>query len=123
ALPARLLRPRPGQRVVDLCAAPGDKTLQLAAAGADVMAEDVSDARLDRVRENLARTELQAQVVAADARALNAPPFDAVLLDAPSSATGTLRRRPEVSWCKSPSDVASLAALQAELSQAAARLT
>lgn len=123
ALPARLLRPRPGQRVVDLCAAPGGKTLQLAAAGADVMAVDVSDARLDRVRENLARTELQAQVVAADAWTLNAPPFDAVLLDAPCSATGTLRRRPEVAWRKSPADVASLAALQAELLEAAARLT
>lgn len=122
ALPAQVLRPKPGQRVADLCAAPGGKTLQLAAMGADVTAVDVSDTRLARVRENLARTGLAAQVLAADVRTLDMPPFDAVLLDAPCSATGTLRRRPEVAWRRTPADVASLVKLQAELLDAAARL-
>lgn len=116
ALPARLLDAQPGERVLDLCAAPGGKTLQLAAAGASVVALDLSEARLARLRENLARTGLTAEVVAADA--LDWQPgeaFDAILLDAPCSATGTLRRHPELPFVRDGSDVPGLVALQARL--------
>lgn len=116
ALPARLLDVRPGERVLDLCAAPGGKTLQLAAAGASVLALDVSEARLARLRENLARTGLTAQVAAADA--LDWQPgeaFDAILLDAPCSATGTIRRHPELPFVKDGADLPGLVALQARL--------
>jgi len=116
ALPARLLDARPGERVLDLCAAPGGKTLQLAAAGASVVALDVSEARLARLRENLARTGLSAEVVVADA--LDWQPgeaFDAILLDAPCSATGTIRRHPELPFVKDGSDLPGLVALQARL--------
>jgi 16S rRNA (cytosine967-C5)-methyltransferase len=122
ALPARLLRVRPGDRVLDLCAAPGGKTLQLAAAGAEVTAVDADAARMQRLRDNLARTGLTADVFVGDAR--RAQPdrlFDAVLLDAPCSATGTIRRHPETVWIKTPQDIARLAALQGELMAAAAR--
>jgi 16S rRNA (cytosine967-C5)-methyltransferase len=123
ALPAHLLRAQPGERVADLCAAPGGKTLQLAATGARVTALDRSEARLGRVRENLARTGLTAEIVAADARRWTPEqPFDAILLDAPCSATGTLRRRPDVAWSKSEADIQSLARLQDELIQAAAAM-
>jgi 16S rRNA (cytosine967-C5)-methyltransferase len=91
ALPARLLRPQSGERIADLCAAPGGKTAQLAAAGAAVLAVDRSAKRLMRVEENLARLGLQAKTRAIDALALEEGPFDAVLLDAPCSATGTIR--------------------------------
>jgi 16S rRNA (cytosine967-C5)-methyltransferase len=122
AIPARLLGDVSGLRVLDLCAAPGGKTLQLAAAGAKVTAVDKSPHRLKRLEDNLARTGLTAEIVAADALEL-APgaPFDAVLLDAPCSATGTLRRRPDVAWSKTPRDMAPLADLQAKLIAAAAR--
>ncbi|NGM44107.1 methyltransferase domain-containing protein [Rhodobacter sp. SGA-6-6] len=116
ALPARLLDARPGERVLDLCAAPGGKTLQLAAAGASVVALDVSEVRLARLRENLARTGLTAEVVAADA--LDWQPgeaFDAILLDAPCSATGTIRRHPDLPFVKDGSDLPGLVALQAQL--------
>lgn len=116
ALPARLLDAHPGERVLDLCAAPGGKTLQLAAAGASVVALDVSEARLARLRENLARTGLTAEVVAADA--LDWQPgeaFDAILLDAPCSATGTIRRHPELPFVKDGSDLPALVTLQARL--------
>ena len=116
ALPARLLDARPGERVLDLCAAPGGKTLQLAAAGASVVALDVSEARLARLRENLARTGLSAEVVVADA--LDWQPgaaFDAILLDAPCSATGTIRRHPDLPFVKDGSDLPGLAVLQAKL--------
>ena len=97
SLPARLLAPAAGAAVLDLCAAPGGKTLQLAAAGAAVTALDVSDARLDRLRTNLARTGLSAAIVAVDALVWRPErPFDAVLLDAPCSATGVFRRHPDV---------------------------
>lgn len=121
ALPARLLAAGPGMRVADLCAAPGGKTLQLAATGADVVALDRSDGRLNRVRENLARTGLSAQVVAADALTWRPEEgaFDAVLLDAPCSATGTLRRHPDALWLKTPGAVAGLAETQAALLDAA----
>jgi 16S rRNA (cytosine967-C5)-methyltransferase len=105
-----------GLKVADLCAAPGGKTMQLAAAGADVTAVDLSGARLARLRENLARTGLSATLVEGDA--LTWAPgeaFDAVLLDAPCSATGTLRRHPDVAWLRRPTDIASLVSLQAAL--------
>lgn len=120
ALPARLLGDVRGQRVIDLCAAPGGKTAQLAAAGADVVAVDRSAPRLERLRRNLTRLDLQATTVVADAAAWQPDrPADAVLLDAPCSATGTIRRHPDVPWLKRPEDVAKLAALQARLLQAA----
>ena len=123
ALPARLLDAVAGPRVADLCAAPGGKTLQLAAAGASVVAVDISDKRLSRLRQNLARVGLGAETVAADAGAWTPPePFDAVLLDAPCTATGTLRRHPDIAWNKGPGDVGRLAAVQDRLLQAALRM-
>ena len=96
-LPARLLGEGQGRTVLDLCAAPGGKTLQLAAAGWHVTALDASARRLERVEQNLARTGLTAEVIEADALAWEPPAlFDAVLLDAPCSATGTCRRHPDV---------------------------
>jgi 16S rRNA (cytosine967-C5)-methyltransferase len=122
AVPARLLAAQPGQRLLDMCAAPGGKTLQLAAAGAEVTAVDRSAARLKRVAENLARTGLAAEVVEADAATwADARTFEAVLLDAPCSATGTFRRHPDVLWVASPKDVANLAGVQARLLDSAAR--
>lgn len=124
AVPARLLRVQPGETALDLCAAPGGKTLQLAAAGAAVTAVDKSAARLKRVSENLARTGLSAEVVAADAVAWrDGRSFDAVLLDAPCSATGTFRRHPDVLWVASPADIPKLSALQSALLDSAARRT
>ena len=121
ALPARLLDVRPGSTALDLCAAPGGKTLQLAAAGARVTAVDRSAPRLRRLKENLARTGLEAEVVVADATAWDdARSFDAVLLDAPCSATGTFRRHPDVLWAARPADIAKLCALQSRLLDAAA---
>ncbi|BAF90696.1 rRNA SAM-dependent methyltransferase [Azorhizobium caulinodans ORS 571] len=115
ALPARLLGDVAGKSVADLCAAPGGKTAQLAAAGAKVTAVDRSGPRLARLSENLARLKLTADVREADAASLKAGPFDAILLDAPCTATGTLRRHPDIAWAKRPSDVATLAAVQAGL--------
>ncbi|WP_112661848.1 16S rRNA (cytosine(967)-C(5))-methyltransferase RsmB [Microvirga flavescens] len=122
ALPARLLKPQPGERIADLCAAPGGKTAQLAAAGAEVLAVDRSAKRLERLKENLGRLHLSAETLASDAEKLDVPPFDAILLDAPCSATGTLRRHPDVAWTKTDADVAKLAALQARLLDKAASL-
>lgn len=116
ALPARLLDPQPGERILDLCAAPGGKTLQLAASGADVTALDISAQRLERLRINLARTGLGARIVAADA--LEWTPeaaFDAILLDAPCSATGTIRRHPDLPHVRRPEALDSLRPLQAAL--------
>lgn len=122
AVPARLLAVKPGETALDLCAAPGGKTLQLAAAGAEVTAVDRSAARLVRVAENLARLGLTAETVAADAGAWSDErSFDAVLLDAPCSATGTYRRNPDVLWAAKPGDVAALAGVQAKLLDSAAR--
>jgi 16S rRNA (cytosine967-C5)-methyltransferase len=116
ALGARVLGPQPGERVLDLCAAPGGKTLQLAAAGAEVTALDISGPRLGRLRENLVRTGLKAEVVVADALHWQPPaPFDAVLLDAPCSATGTIRRHPDLPFVKDGSELPGLVALQAAL--------
>ncbi len=122
AIPARLLAVRPGETAVDLCAAPGGKTLQRAAGGARVTAVDRSAGRIKRVSENLARTGLGAEVVVADAGAWrDTREFDAVLLDAPCSATGTFRRHPDVLWVASPADIPKLAAVQARLLDSAAR--
>ena len=121
AIPARLLQVQPGQSALDLCAAPGGKTLQLAAAGAQVVAIDRSAPRLKRLSANLSRTGLAAETVTADAAEWkDKRVFDAVLLDAPCSATGTFRRHPDVLWAAKPGDVASLAAVQARLLDAAA---
>lgn len=112
----QLLAPQPGEAVLDLCAAPGGKTMQLADAGAEVTALDISEPRLARLRENLARTDLSAQIIAADA--LHWQPdaaFDAILLDAPCSATGTIRRHPDLPHVKDGTEVAGLAALQAQM--------
>lgn len=123
ALPARLLGDVRGKRVLDLCAAPGGKTLQLAAAGAHVTAVDKSAPRLERLRENLARTKLSADIVCADALAFRSEtPFDAILLDAPCTATGTLRRHPDVAWLRRPTDIRALAELQSQLLAACAPL-
>jgi 16S rRNA (cytosine967-C5)-methyltransferase len=122
ALPARLLDVRAGERVLDLCAAPGGKTLQLAAAGADVTALDISSPRMARVEANLARTGLTARTVVADALQWETEErFDAILLDAPCSATGTIRRHPDLPFVKDGSEVAGLAALQAQLLDRALR--
>jgi 16S rRNA (cytosine967-C5)-methyltransferase len=122
AIPARLLALSPGQTALDMCAAPGGKTFQLAAAGAAVTALDRAAPRLGRVRESLARLELEVEVICADAVAWADPrEFDAVLLDAPCSATGTFRRRPDVLWNVRPGDMAPLALLQARLLASAAR--
>ncbi|GLS18005.1 MFS transporter [Labrys miyagiensis] len=112
ALPARLLGTVEGLRVADLCAAPGGKTAQLAAAGARVTAVDRSEARLQRLTENLKRLDLSAEVVVSDVLAWKAEPFDAILLDAPCSATGTIRRHPDVAWSKSAHDIGAVADLQ-----------
>ena len=116
ALAAPLLAVKPGETVLDLCAAPGGKTMQLAAFGAAVTALDISEPRMSRVAENLARTGLSAKLVVADA--LHWRPealFDAVLLDAPCSATGTIRRHPELPFLKDGSELAGLMELQAQL--------
>ncbi|MBW7922808.1 MAG: RsmB/NOP family class I SAM-dependent RNA methyltransferase [Rubellimicrobium sp.] len=115
ALPARVLAPAPGERILDLCAAPGGKTLQLAAAGADVTAVDLSESRLARLYANLARTGLTARVVAADALAFTESGWDAILLDAPCSATGTIRRHPELPHIRDAATLPDLVALQARL--------
>ncbi len=121
AVPARLLNVAAGETALDLCAAPGGKTLQLAAAGATVTAIDKSPGRVKRVAENLARTGLEAEVVVADAASwADKRTFDAVLLDAPCSATGTFRRHPDVLWAAKPGDIASLASVQSRLLEAAA---
>ena len=114
--------PKPGERIADLCAAPGGKTAQLAAAGADVLAVDRSAKRLKRLQENLARLDLSAATRAIDAEKLDEPPFDAILLDAPCSATGTIRRHPDVAWTKTEEDVRKLSGLQARLLDKAANL-
>ena len=116
AIPARVLDARPGEAVLDLCAAPGGKTLQLALAGASVVALDRSADRLKRLSENLARMKLEAEVVVADAVTWpDMRVFDAVLLDAPCSATGTFRRHPDVLWAAAPGDIASLVRVQSQL--------
>jgi 16S rRNA (cytosine967-C5)-methyltransferase len=124
ALPARLFGDIPGLRVADLCAAPGGKTAQLAAAGARVTAIDRSPVRLKRLADNLARLSLEAELVRTDVETWTPDrTFDAVLLDAPCSATGTIRRHPDVPWLKREVDIASLAAMQRRLIDRAVALT
>lgn len=115
ALPARLFGDIAGKSIVDLCAAPGGKTAQLAFAGAKVTALDRSAARMTRLKQNLARLRLEAECVVTDANDWAGGPFDGVLLDAPCSATGTIRRHPDIAWVKHESDIAALAALQQRL--------
>lgn len=120
AIPATLLGKIAGQRVVDLCAAPGGKTAQLIAAGARVTAIDRSPRRLERLNANLARLALPAETIAADAATWRPPePARHVLLDAPCTATGAIRRHPDVPHLKSPDDVTRLAAVQERLLTAA----
>jgi 16S rRNA (cytosine967-C5)-methyltransferase len=123
ALPARMLGDVAGQSIADLCAAPGGKTAQLALAGARVTAVDRSANRLGRLRENLARLGLRADVVTADATEWQGGPFDAVLVDAPCSSTGTIRRHPDVAWLKGENDLMVLADLQRRLLDRAVALT
>ena len=116
ALPVRLFGDLAGRAIVDLCAAPGGKTAQLAHGGAQVTALDRSPARVARLRGNLARLSLDAETVAADACDWTTDKmFDGVLIDAPCTSTGTVRRHPDVAWLKQESDIATLAAQQAKL--------
>jgi 16S rRNA (cytosine967-C5)-methyltransferase len=114
AIPARVLAPAKGDKVLDLCAAPGGKTMQLAAMGADVTAVDISRTRMARVEENLARVGLKADVQVADALTLTGT-YDAILLDAPCSATGTIRRHPDLPHAKDGSEFGELIDLQARI--------
>ncbi|MGI9422738.1 MAG: RsmB/NOP family class I SAM-dependent RNA methyltransferase [Hyphomicrobiaceae bacterium] len=126
ALPARLLRSVSGLRVADLCAAPGGKTAQLATASAIVTAVDSSAHRLERVQQNLDRLHLQAELVVADAASWSPEPgaglFDAVLVDVPCTATGTIRRHPDILHLKQPDDLQKLAVLQSAILSNAANL-
>jgi 16S rRNA (cytosine967-C5)-methyltransferase len=123
ALPARLLAVQPGERVADLCAAPGGKTAQLVAAGAIVTAIERDATRIERLSGNLRRWGLNAEVINADAVEWTPPElFDAVLLDAPCSATGTIRRHPDVARLKRPRDVQTVVQAQDKLLEAAARM-
>ena len=116
ALPPRLFGDIAGKRVADLCAAPGGKTLGLAAAGAMVTAVDISEARLKRVSANLDRLGLSAEIVEGDIFQWSPPePFDAILIDAPCTATGTIRRHPDVAWIKRPDDITALADAQGQM--------
>lgn len=116
ALPAKLLGSLSGLKVADLCAAPGGKTAQLAAAGGDVTAVDISKPRLKRLAENMKRLGFSVETVAADLKTFEPEaPFDAILLDAPCSATGTIRRHPDVAWIKKPYDIEKLCEIQKDL--------
>jgi len=122
AVPARVLAPRTGERIADLCAAPGGKTMQLAAAGAEVTALDISELRMARMTENLARTRLTVTPVVADLLHWDAAGFDAVLLDAPCSATGTIRRHPDLPQARPGASYPDLVTLQARMLDKAADL-
>ena len=123
ALPARLLNAQSGERVADLCAAPGGKAAQIAASGAAVTALERDPIRMQRLAENLARLRLPADAVLADALTWRPPaPFDAVLLDVPCSATGTIRRHPDVPFLKRPRDIETLVVQQRALIAAAAAM-
>jgi len=123
ALPARLLAVGPGESVADLCAAPGGKAAQLAAAGAQVTAVERDPARLERLRDNFTRLRLTADFVTADAVTWRpSAAFDAVLLDAPCSATGTIRRHPDMPYLKRPGAIAALTEQQDRLLDAACAL-
>lgn len=122
ALPAMLLGDVRGKTVIDLCAAPGGKTMQLAAMGAKVLAVEIDPTRAERIRENLARTRLDAEVIVSDARDVTTQaPF--VLIDAPCTATGTIRRHPDLPWLKGAADVTVQAAAAYDILQHGASLT
>ncbi|MCB1450704.1 MAG: RsmB/NOP family class I SAM-dependent RNA methyltransferase [Nitratireductor sp.] len=123
SLPVRMLGAVRGLKIADLCAAPGGKTAQLASAGARVTALDISARRMERLRENLARLRLEAELVQADLLEWQpGPVFDAVILDAPCTATGTMRRHPEIAWNVDAEQVSKLANLQREMIMAASRM-
>lgn len=115
ALPVRGVGDVAGLSVLDMCAAPGGKTLQLAAAGANTTALDVSEFRLERLRENLDRMQLSADIVVGDAFGYAGGPFDAIVLDAPCSATGTIRRHPDLPVARKGEEIGELIALQAAM--------
>jgi len=124
SLPATLFGDVAGRTVIDLCAAPGGKTLQLANVGARVISVDRAAERLELIGENLARTKLAAELIVADARDWRpASPAPCVLLDAPCSATGTIRRHPDIPWLKTAADIVNAESLQHELLEAAAEMT
>ncbi|WP_371225182.1 RsmB/NOP family class I SAM-dependent RNA methyltransferase [Roseovarius sp. 2305UL8-3] len=114
AIAVQVLAPQPGEAILDLCAAPGGKTLQLAAAGAEVTALDVSEHRMERVTQNLARTGLNATCITGDALTHEGQ-YDAILLDAPCSATGTIRRHPDLPFAKDGSEFGELIGLQTQM--------
>jgi 16S rRNA (cytosine967-C5)-methyltransferase len=123
ALPVRLFGDVAGKKIADLCAAPGGKTAQLVQAGATVTAIDRSPARVARLRDNLARLSLPAETVVADAVEWpGGAGFDGILVDAPCSSTGTIRRHPDIAWLRQEADIAPLVALQKRLLQKAAGL-
>jgi 16S rRNA (cytosine967-C5)-methyltransferase len=123
ALPVRLFGDVAGKKIADLCAAPGGKTAQLVQAGATVTAIDRSPARVARLRDNLARLSLPAETVVADAVEWpDGVGFDGILVDAPCSSTGTIRRHPDIAWLRQEADIAPLVALQKRLLQKAAWL-
>jgi 16S rRNA (cytosine967-C5)-methyltransferase len=125
ALPVRLFGDLNGKTIVDFCAAPGGKTAQLAQAGAHVIALDRSPVRIARLKDNLARLSLEAEAIVADAtewQRENNGGFDGILIDAPCTSTGTIRRHPDVAWLRQEADIAALAALQKRLLQKAVGL-
>ncbi len=111
AIPAQVLNVQPGEKVLDLCAAPGGKTMQVAGAGGKVTAVDDNPARMERLRENLKRVQLKANVVVGDVMAQDGQ-YDAILLDAPCSATGTIRRHPDLPFAKDGSEFGDLIGMQ-----------
>ena len=125
SLPARLFGDVTDKRIADFCAAPGGKTAQLAQAGADVTAIDRSSNRMARLRDNLARLSLEAETVVTDAAEWKdgtASSFDGILIDAPCTSTGTIRRHPDIGWLRQEADIAPLVALQKRLLQRAVTL-
>jgi 16S rRNA (cytosine967-C5)-methyltransferase len=126
ALPVRLFGDVAGKTIADLCAAPGGKTAQLAQAGARVTAIDRSPGRMTRLRDNMARLTLEAETVVADAAEWpgrdDAEGFDGVLVDAPCSSTGTIRRHPDVAWLRQETDIGALMGVQKRLLQKAVAL-
>jgi 16S rRNA (cytosine967-C5)-methyltransferase len=126
ALPVRLFGDVAGKTIADLCAAPGGKTAQLAQAGARVVAVDRSSNRMARLRDNLTRLSLEAETVVADAAewqgGASAGNFDGILIDAPCTSTGTIRRHPDIGWLRQEADIAPLALLQQRLLQRAVSL-
>ena len=115
AIPVMILAPQDGEEILDMCAAPGGKTMQIAASGARVTAVDSSVGRMIRVKENLKRTGLTAKAVTSDAFEFNQGGFDAILLDAPCSATGTIRRHPDLPYAKDGSEFQDLIDQQARM--------